>query len=260
MKEPRRIPPWLKILAFIALIIGVIVMIYYLVIWILTPTEADIKELRATATPTYRKPKPTNVTTPTMRPIPTINPNQSFELISLSKDNKYVKAWINIPGVGLDTVVMQAEDNEFFLNHDVILNENTDGAVFFDYQSDIIFIHDAGHIVIYGYNKIGGRDLSRLERYEFVDYFHNTAKIFLETLYGNYSFVVFSVHKVDDDKYYTKQLESNGKSEFIADCIKNSVFEPKNIPDDDSVIMTFSTDYDEINGNRLLVHAYLEID
>lgn len=105
-----------------------------------------------------------------------------------------------------------------------------------------------------------GRQLKSLARYLYEDYFDNNSLIILETIYGKYNFRVFSVHKIDDDKEYIKQIKQKELAEFIQDCTKESIFPPKNTTPDDSVILTFTTDIDDYDGNRLLIHAYLESD
>jgi SrtB family sortase len=258
MKEPRRLPPWLKMLVMLGILTLSIVIVYNFVIWILAPTEEDIIEQLATPTAIPTTPTPTVAPTSTPRPTPTINPNQSYELSTLSQNNDMVKGWITIPGIGIDTAIMQGEDNEYFLDHDNILNPNPSGAVFFDYRSDISFMHEAGHVVMYGYNLEGGRQLKRVLRYEYKDYFYNNSLIIMETIYGKFNFRVFSVHKLSDDKDYTEPVNEKKMGEFIETCVSESMFEPKEVPDSDSVILTISTDIDDDEVDRFLVHAYLE--
>lgn len=258
MKEPRRLPPWLKMLVTLGVLAISIVAIYNFVIWILAPTEEDIIEQLATPTAIPTTPTPTIAPTSTPRPTPTVNPNQSYELSRLSQNNDMVKAWITIPGIGLDTAIMQGEDNEYFLDHDNLLNNNPSGAIFFDYRSNINYMMDAGHVVIYGYNEKGGRQLKNLLRYKYKDYFKNNTLVVVETIYGKFNFRVFSVHKVTDDKDFTEPIKAKKMEEFINNCVTESMFEPKDIPDSDSIVLTFSTDIDDDEGDRFLVHAYLE--
>ena len=155
---------------------------------------------------------------------------------------------------------MQFKNNYYFLDHDINLNPNEYGAVFIDSRNNIDFMIEAGHIIMYGYNKIGGKQFRRLTQYEKSQYFHNNNLVIMDTIYGTYYFRVFSVHKEDTDEEYTKILSSKEMMSFVNDCIENSMYVPKNIPEDNSVILTFTTDIDDEDGNRLLIHAYLEED
>jgi hypothetical protein len=79
----------------------------------------------------------------------------------------------------------------------------------------------------------------------------------METIYGKFNFRVFSVHKLTDDKEFTKPIKEKEMPEFIKKCVEESIFEPKEPPESDSVL-TISTDIDDDEGDRFLVHAYLE--
>ena len=160
----------------------------------------------------------------------------------------------------MDSVVMQFKNNTYYRDHDINQNPSDFGAVFLDYRSDISYIEEARHIVIYGYSKTGGQQLSRLLKYTKSNYFENNSLIILDTDYGTYQFRVFSVHTIDNDEAFTSPKEVNDMPQFIKDCIQNSIFEPSSTPKDYSVILTFSTESNDESEGRLLIHAYLEDD
>lgn len=259
MKEPRRFPPWFKMLFILALIGGGIYLFYHFVLWVLAPTEEDIELMKATPTVyTTAAPTVSVSSTPTVRPSPTINPELSYELMSAAQSSEYTKGWVNIPGLGLDTVIVQAANNEYFKEFDINLNSGGYGAVYFDSASDVSYIFDAGHIVIYGYNNIGGRQLKSIAKYAREDIFNYNTLVVLETLYGKYHFRLFSVHIEDDDTPYVAAISAKEKKEFINTLLEKTMFIPDDFPEDDSVILTFSIDVESAKGTRLLVHAFLE--
>ena len=259
MKEPRRIPPWLKMLVIIAVVVGGIYSAYYFVVWVLTPTEEDV--ILANSTPTVLVTPSVTVTvspTPTIRVSPTINPAMSNELLNATQSGDHIKGWVYIPGLGLDTVIAQWRDNYYFMDSDINLNTNSYGAVYLDYQSDISYIMDAGNIVIYGYNNLGGRQLKSIVKYVNEEYFNKNSLVVFETIYGTFNFRIFSVHIEDEDDQYVKPISESEKKEFIDKLVESSMFVADYVPNSDSVILTFSTDVESANGTRFLVHAYLE--
>jgi hypothetical protein len=260
MKEPRRIPAWLKMLIIIALVVLGIYLSYHFVVWVLAPTEEDIKLMEATPTERVITPSPTEqvTPTPTPRPSPAINPDMSYDLMMASQIGEHVKGWVEIPGLGLDTVVVQWEDNEYFKEADINLNDGrVSGAVYFDYRSDFSYILDAGHIVIYGHNNLGGGQLKSMVQYVQKGKMNYYQTIVLETLYGRYNFRPFSVHIEDDDSPYVIPVNIEDKKEFINMLMEATMFVPDEFPQEDSVILTFSIDVESEKGSRLLIHAFL---
>ena len=260
MKEPRRFPPWLKMLVIMASVVGVIFLLYHFVVWILAPTEEDIKLMESSPTKRTITPSPeaSASPTPTARPSPTIYPDMSYELMVTSQNGWHVKGWAYIPGLGLDTVIAQWGDNEYFKDKTFNLNDSSDGCAYFDYRTDVSYIMDAGNIVVYGFNNIGGQQLKKIVKYAQEDYFKEYTLIVLETLYGKYNFRLFSVHIEDDDSEYVMPVSDKDKKEFIDKITEASMFVSEDFPEEDSVILTFSTDVESGKGSRLLIHAFLE--
>ncbi len=260
MNEPRRIPPWLKLLGVLAVIVGVLYGGYYFIVWIFAPTEEDIQMIEATPYVVTATPSPTEVITPTptVRPSPTLNPEMSYDLQNVLPAGEHVKAWVYIPGLGLDTAVLQWKDNYYFQLYDLHLNSNDYGSVYFDYRSDYSYMREAGNIVIYGYNNIGGRQLKDLAKYARQEYFDRNTLIVLETLYGKYDFRLLSVHIEEDDEEYVQPITQDEKMDFIDLIVEKSMFESEYVPTSDSVILTFSFDVESAKGKRMLVHAFYD--
>jgi SrtB family sortase len=175
-----------------------------------------------------------------------------------SQNGEHVKGWAYIPGLGLDTVVVQWGDNEYFKDKSFTLDDSSYGCTYFDYRTDISYILDAGNIVVYGFNNIGGQHLKKIVKYAQEDYFKEYTLIELETLYGKYNFRLFSVHIEEDDSEYVMPVSDKEKKDFIDLIVEKSMFEADDLPEDDSVILTFSTDVESAKGERLLVHAFLD--
>ena len=260
LKEPRRFPPWLKMLLVIAVVVVGIYVMRHFVIWVLAPTEEEIAVMNATPTPFVPTPTASPTATPTPRPSPTLNQDLSYELSSTRQYGDHVKGWIDIPGLGVNIVVVQWRDNQYFKDHDFTLNANMDGAVYLDTECDLGYIEEESNIVIYGYNNLGGHQLKNIVKYVHEDNFDYSTLIMFETIYGKYNFRLFSVHIEQDDADYIAPVSSKDRRDFIQTLVDKSMFEPEYTPPADAVLLTFTTDVESSSGTRFLVHAYLEQD
>ena len=70
------------------------------------------------------------------------------------QQNRDVIGWISIPGTSIDYPVVRTDDNEFYLNHNVLKEESKHGAIFMDFRNA-----DRGqqkHIILYGHDMKNG--------------------------------------------------------------------------------------------------------
>ena len=70
------------------------------------------------------------------------------------QQNRDVIGWISIPGTSIDYPVVRTDDNEFYLNHNILKEESKHGAIFMDFRNA-----DRGqqkHIILYGHDMKNG--------------------------------------------------------------------------------------------------------
>ena len=65
------------------------------------------------------------------------------------KENPDTVAWIKIKGTGINCPVVQAKDNEYYLNHNFKKEKSSAGWVFMDYQNNL----NDQNIVLYGHHR-----------------------------------------------------------------------------------------------------------
>ena len=111
-------------------------------------------------------------------------------------NNNDIKAEISIPSINLKELVVQTNDNDFYLEHDIYKNKNYNGAIFIDYR--ISDIDTAKQLNIYGHNSLNS-DLpfKALEQYLQEDFFLNNLFIDLKTDKNVYSYKIFAVSAID---------------------------------------------------------------
>jgi len=113
--------------------------------------------------------------------------NNSFR--SVRKENKDIIGWLTIDRQ-VDEAVVQ-RDHVYYLDHDVMLNRNVNGAIFLDAAVNL----DEGRpyaLILYGHNMKTGRMFGWLRNYENANFYHNNPWVHFNTVYEDGKYVVFA--------------------------------------------------------------------
>lgn len=146
------------------------------------------------------------------------------EYKSLYNHNKNLIGWLKIADTNIDYPVMQTDNNEFYLDHNVDHEPDKNGTLFMDYQCDILT--PSFNFIIYGHNMRSGNMFGNLDKYKSESYYKKHPVILFDTIYekGTYQVMyVFNSHIYTEDeitfKYYQmidvaseKEFESNMNS------------------------------------------------
>lgn len=146
------------------------------------------------------------------------------EYKSLYNHNKNLIGWLKIADTNIDYPVMQTDNNEFYLDHDVNQEPDKNGTLFMDYQCDVLA--PSFNFIIYGHNMRSGNMFGNLDKYKSEAYYKEHPVVQFDTIYekGVYQIMyVFNSHIYTEDeitfKYYQmidisseKEFESNMKS------------------------------------------------
>ncbi len=81
----------------------------------------------------------------------------------LKEKNPDTKAWIKITGTGVNNVIVQGEDNNYYLNHDFNGNESVSGTVYSSYLNTWDGKDD--NTILFGHNMMNGQFFSYLVHY-----------------------------------------------------------------------------------------------
>lgn len=146
------------------------------------------------------------------------------EYKSLYNHNKNLIGWLKIADTNIDYPVMQTDNNEFYLDHDVDHEPDKNGTLFMDYQCDVL--KPSFNFIIYGHNMRSGNMFGNLDKYKSQSYYEKHPVVLFDTIYekGVYQ-VMYVFHSrifTEDEitfKYYQmievsseKEFESNMKS------------------------------------------------
>lgn len=88
-----------------------------------------------------------------------ISPNWS----ELKATNPDVRGWIKITGTSVNNVVVQSDDNEYYLTHNLYDEYSISGTVFSNYKNK--WDGTDGNIILYGHNMISGEFFAHVTHY-----------------------------------------------------------------------------------------------
>lgn len=122
---------------------------------------------------------------------------------NLLKINPQILGWIAIPGTQLSFPLLQGEDNNFYLHHDIYGQESRYGAIFADYKADLY--GEESNIIIYGHHMRNGSMFGSLEEYVSKSYYEEHPSFFLFLPEEEREYEIVAVLKND---IYSREKES----------------------------------------------------
>ncbi len=179
-------------------------------------------------------------------------------LRSYKQYNEDVYGYISIPAVGLEYVVVQGEDNDFYLNHNYKKESLVIGSIFVDYRCSNKMYKNF-NTVLYGHNieTNGGAMFHQVTEFLNKDVFDN-ALIYMYTMDGVYIFKAFSVYSTKPDSGYirTSFTSYEDYGAFAAKMKARSRIANNVVvgPEDRMITLSTCTNY---NNGRYALHAVL---
>lgn len=187
---------------------------------------------------------------------PSLKPRECFA--AALAENPDTVGRIMIDDIGIAYIVVQAKDNERYLDTGYQRTEGRAGAVFLDYRCEA-GPPLAGHYILYGHNMKNGTMFHNLMDYKDMQTFYDNRIIRFDTLYEDYSWEIFSAYITGTDFYYIK-TEFSGDGDwlkFLKEIQKKSMFETNTVLTPGDVVLTLSTCSYEFKDARFVVHARL---
>lgn len=179
--------------------------------------------------------------------------NQFVPLVEMNED---VLGWINVPNTVIDYPVVQTDNNDYYLDHNIEQNSSKTGSIFMDFRNN----GEAKdrHTILYGHHMRDGSMFKDLEQYSDQDFFERNASITFTTLYETVEWEIFSVYVTDTDFYYI-QTDFRSNRDYVGFLNKlqdKSMFAQEDVDlSEDDQILTLSTCSYAFNDARLVVHA-----
>ncbi len=179
-------------------------------------------------------------------------------LSSLFAINPDVIGWLKVNNTNVDYPVVQTNNNDYYLKHNLYKESDKNGWIFMDYRNSLYNLDS--NTIIYGHNMYYSSVMfgSLTKAYK-KDWYSNSENLIIsfDTIYESMKYQIFSIYKVDKTKDYLKTYFANDQefTDFVNLITKRSItdFNVEVKPGDK--ILTLSTCTGE--NQRLVIHAKL---
>lgn len=181
------------------------------------------------------------------------------EILQLRKlyDNEDIVGYLKIDGTTIDYPVVQAKDNNFYLSHDINKKLSPNGAIFLDYENNIL--QDDKNTVIYGHNMRKNIMFHDLRKFLDEKFYQEHKYITFNTLYKKQNFEIFSFYKTDINFYYIQVIFKNDDEFFslVKSMKEKSIYKTEADVKIEDRIITLSTCTNEDENTRIVLNARL---
>ncbi|MEK3915524.1 class B sortase [Paenibacillus sp. FSL H7-0331] len=167
--------------------------------------------------------------------------------------------WLNIAGTSVDDPIVQAQDNDYYLDRNYKKEASRSGSIFMDYRNTIM-ANDM-NTILYGHRMKNGSMFGALKAYGDRDFFDNHRTFRYDTLYKSYDVEIFSFYYTTTDFNYIETAFSDDTDylSFLHSIQNKSIYQTDTVLNELEPILTLSTcDYtlDAVEG-RLVIHGVL---
>ncbi len=179
--------------------------------------------------------------------------NYNIDFKKLREINPHTVGWIKVDGTNINYSVVQAQDNEYYLNHTFDNSYNSAGWIFMDCANKLDGTDK--NIVIYGHNRKDGSMFGSLNNILNEDWINKNKEVLFFTEQETSKYEIFSVYEIKNEDYYIKtQFRDEEFSEFIKTIKDRSIYNLNvDVKETDS-ILTLST-CGSNSKYRLVLHA-----
>lgn len=174
-------------------------------------------------------------------------------------NNLDIKGIISVDGIqDFNYPVVQAQDNDYYLNHDYYKKYDAYGSIYADYRVDL---DNSRKILIFGHSSIRRNvPFNKLESYYDEDFYQEHKYITLETKTNSYRYEIFSVYVETSDFTYMNMNFTSDEEWYlhILGLQKKSLYETDVVLENDNDILIMQTcstnpDYKEYSKKYLLI-------
>lgn len=284
MKERNELPKSNKIIIGVASVILVLALVFAAYYLIQEKKAKDLNEDLAarhentvvitqatTVSETETSVEETTVaTTPAPEPLVVLDSMQQF-----IDDNPDTAGWITVGGTSINNVVVQTDNNDYYLERDFYGNYSQPGTVFADFRcvvNDYDF-NQSDNIILYGHNQANGTMFGTLQKYKITkqntskfDFYLQHPTFTFSNLYEEYTYKIIALFVVEVEPEQTRdgvifdyqnyiRFGSKEKTyeEFMQNVTERSqIITGVDVQEDDK-FMTLSTCSNEFEPSRFVV-------
>ena len=170
-------------------------------------------------------------------------------------DGQGVVAWIMVDGTSVNYPVVQTNNNDYYLNHDIEKKPKASGWPFMDYRN-AVDLKDS-NTIFYGHNLLNKTAFGSLSNVFTTKWFNNSNHyIVVRTATEKHVYKIFSCYYIDPEVYYlqTNFFRNSEYEEFLKTLQSRSKFDFGVELTSSDKIITLSTCTDD-NKGRKVIHA-----
>lgn len=212
----------------------------------------------------------TVATTPAPEPLVVLDSMQQF-----IDDNPDTAGWITVGGTSINNVVVQTDNNDYYLERDFYGNYSQPGTVFADFRcvvNDYDF-NQSDNIILYGHNQANGTMFGTLQKYKITkqntskfDFYLQHPTFTFSNLYEEYTYKIIALFVVEVEPEQTRDGVIFDYQNYIRFGSKEKTYEEfmQNVTERSQIItgvdvqegdkfMTLSTCSNEFEPSRFVV-------
>ncbi len=106
-------------------------------------------------------------------------------------DNPQTIGYLSVPGTDIDTPVVQADNDKYYLTHDFYGKSTSYGAVFASYKSE--FTPFERNTILYGHNMRDGSRFAPLLNYKNINFYKENPIILFDSLFEKHEWKIYAV-------------------------------------------------------------------
>ena len=174
--------------------------------------------------------------------------------LPLLEINEDVKGWISIAGTTIDYPIVQGEDNDYYLEHNIYREASKRGSIFMDYRNSL---QPNENLVIYGHEMKDGSMFGELTGYKQQSFYEDHRYISIYTFDDSSTWEVFSVYIYEPTDHFFKINFANEqeKIDFLTFIEQKSLYPTYSEVTAEDELLTLVTCTYEVHDGRLVVHA-----
>ncbi|MCI5903985.1 MAG: class B sortase [Oscillospiraceae bacterium] len=199
--------------ALVILIVSIIILANYFVEQNRNKELIDdlIEEHTTVITPATTAPPETESETATTTEPPPLVTLASME--QLLADNPDTAGWIKVDGTSIDNVVVQAADNDYYLDRNFYGEKSQPGTVFADYRCVVNDYNNkqSDNIILYGHNQRDGTMFGTLNKYKIksgntknFDFYLEHPTFTFSNLYEEYTYKIIASFIIEVEPRQTR--------------------------------------------------------
>ncbi len=181
------------------------------------------------------------------------------QLEALKKQYPDLYGWIVLEGTVINYPIMQAKDNDYYLDHSYKGTKLKAGAIFADYRNSRTLMQNK-NLVLYGHHMSNNTMFHSLDKFLAKSFFETNNIVKIYTLDGMFTYQVFSVYETNMYYRYIQTVFKSAKDvdAFVNEIAENSIHKASGVTlNGDSRILTLSTCTNRSEIGRLAVHAVM---